>query len=129
MPRSKPGAGELARDIRHVLALAGLPECVTGNPAGGYQISTYGDRVKVNWSTESGFFDQAGTIGLSHPQHPMTRLDRMVISVMEHALADVLYAAGFTVLRRPGIPNTDPEKECDPEVIVVAGPDFKAWAV
>ena len=129
MPPSQPGAGELARDIRHLLALAGLPECVPGNPAGGYHISAYSDRVKVSWSTESGFYDQAGTIGLSHPQHPMTRLDRTVILVMERALADVLYAAGFTVLLRPGIPNADPEKERDPEVIVAAGPDFKAWAV
>ncbi len=129
MRRSQPGAGELARDIRHLLALAGLPECAPGNPAGRCHISTYGDRVKVSWSTESGFYDQAGTIGLGHPQHPMTRLDRTVISVMERALADVLYAAGFTVLLRPGIPNSDPEKERDPEVIVAAGPDFKAWAV
>lgn len=129
MPRSQPGAGEIARDIRHLLALVGLPECVQGNQAGGFHISAYGDRVKVSWSTESGFYDQAGTIGLSHPQHPMTRLDRTVISVMERALADVLYAAGFTVILQPGIPNAGPEKERDPEVIVAAGPDFKAWAV
>ncbi len=129
MPRSQPGAGGLARDIRQVFALAGLPESAEDDPVGGYHISSYGDRVKVSWGTESGFYDQAGSIGVSHPPHPKTRLDRMMISVMERALADVLYAAGFTVLLRPGIPNADPEKERDPELIVVAGPDFKAWVV
>jgi hypothetical protein len=85
--------------------------------------------VKINWYTESGFYDQTGTIGLSHPQHPATRLDRTMISVMERAVADVLYAAGFTVILRPGIDNTDPLKVRDPEVIVAAGPEFKAWTV
>jgi hypothetical protein len=59
----------------------------------------------------------------------VARLDRTMISVMERALADVLYAAGFTVILRPGIENTDPGKGRDPEVIVAAGPDFKAWTV
>jgi hypothetical protein len=39
MPRSKPGAEEIARDIRTLFALAGLPETADGNPAGGYRIS------------------------------------------------------------------------------------------
>jgi hypothetical protein len=69
MPRSQSDAGELARDIRQVFALAGLPESVEDNAAGGYHISAYGDRVKVSWWTESGFYNQAGTIGLSHAQH------------------------------------------------------------
>lgn len=129
MPQSKADADKIIRDIRHLFALAGLPEHVSGNPAGGYSIYTHGNNVKVSWFTESGFYDQAGTIGLSHPQHPMTRLDRTMISVMERALADVLFTAGFTVVLRPGVPNADPEKERDPEVIVMAGPDFKAWAV
>jgi hypothetical protein len=129
MPRSQPGASKLARDIRDLLVLAGLPECVSDSPAGGYHIVPHGSGVKIGWTTESGFYDQAGTIGLSHPHHPVTRLDRTMIAVMERALADVLYAAGFTVLLRPGIPSADPEKADDPEVIVVAGPDFKAWAV
>jgi hypothetical protein len=129
MPRSRPSAEQIARDIRAVLALAGLPENVRGDLAGGWVIAARGDHVQVSWYTENGFYDQAGSIGLSHPQHPATRLDRTMISVMERALADVLYAAGFTVVLRPGVPNTGPEKERDPEVIVVAGPDFKAWTV
>jgi hypothetical protein len=129
MPPSKPGAEEITRDIRAVLALAGLPETGASTPAGGYCISAHGNRVTVSWYTESGFYDRTGTIGLSHPQHPATRLDRAMISVMERAVADVLYAAGFTVVLRPGIDNTDPLKVVDPEVIVAAGPDFKAWTV
>ena len=62
------------------------------------------------------------SIGLSHSQHPMARLDRSVTAVMERAVADVLYAAGFTVVLRPGVPNSDPEKGRDPEVIVTASP-------
>jgi len=129
MPRSEPSVEEIARDIRALLALAGLPETGVGTPAGGYCISVQDDLVKVSWYTESGFYDRTGMIGLSHPQHPATRLDRAVISVMERAVADVLYAAGFTVVLRPGIDNTDPVKVVDPEVIVAAGPDFKAWTV
>ena len=69
MPRSQSGTGELARDIRQVFALAGLPESVEDNPAGEYHISAYGNRVKVSWWNESGSSDQAGTIGLSHARH------------------------------------------------------------
>ena len=47
---------------------------------------------------------------------------------MQRAVANVLYAAGFTVLLRPGVTTSDPEKVTDPEVIVVAGPEFRAWA-
>ena len=129
MPHSKPGADEITRDIRALLALAGLPETGAGTPAGGYCICVQDNLVKISWYTESGFYDRTGTIGLSHPQHPATRLDRAMISVMERAVADVLYAAGFTVVLRPGIDNTDPLKVVDPEVIVAAGPDFKAWTV
>jgi hypothetical protein len=49
-------------------------------------------------------------------------------AVMERAMADVPYAAGFTVVLRPGLLNTDPDKAADPVVIVAAGPAFRAWA-
>jgi hypothetical protein len=111
-----------------VLALAGLPGSREGDPAGGYVVFERDGRAHVGWVTQSGFYDQAGSIGLVHPQHPMTRLDRDMIAVMERAVADVLYAAGFTVVLRPGVPNSNPEKGSDPSVIVAAGPAFRAWA-
>ena len=77
---------------------------------------------------EPWFYDQAQSINLGHPQHPMARLGRDVTAAMERAAADVLYAAGFTVVLRPGVPNSNPEKERDPEVIVTASPEFRAWA-
>jgi hypothetical protein len=47
---------------------------------------------------------------------------------MERAMANVLYAAGFTVALVPGVPNrVDVGKERDPEVVVLNGPGFKAW--
>jgi hypothetical protein len=125
---SGSGADRIVRDIRQVLALAGLPESREGDPAGGYVVFERDGRAHVGWVTESGFYDQAGSIGLVHPHHPMTRLDRDMIAVMERAVADVLYAAGFTVVLRPGVTNSNPEKGSDPSVIVAAGPVFRAWA-
>jgi hypothetical protein len=59
---------------------------------------------------------------------PLARLGRDVRAVMERAMADVLYAAGFTVVLRPGVPNNDLDKAADPEAIVAAGPAFRARA-
>ena len=58
----------------------------------------------------------------------MARLDHDLIAIMERAMASVLHAAGFTVVLQPGVRTADPEKGSDPAVIVVAGPEFKAWA-
>jgi hypothetical protein len=74
------------------------------------------------------FEDEAGQIGVHHRQHPVSRLGRDMRAVMERAMADVPYAAGFTVVLRPGVLNTDPDKAADPVVIVAAGPAFRAWA-
>jgi hypothetical protein len=128
MPPSNADATALARDVRQLLTLAGLPESREDSSAGGYQISTYSDRVRVTWWTQDAFEDEAGQIGVHHRQHPLARLGRDVVTVMERAVADVLYAAGFTVVLRPGVPNTDLDKAADPEVIVAAGPAFRAWA-
>ncbi|WP_329235212.1 MULTISPECIES: hypothetical protein [Actinoallomurus] len=58
----------------------------------------------------------------------MVRLERAATGVMERAMANVLYAAGFTVALVPGVPNrVDVGKERDPEVVVLNGPGFKAW--
>lgn len=119
----------ITRDIRQLFTLTGLPETREGSNVGGYQLWVRSGRVEVHWFPENGLYDQAGQIGVDHPQHPMTRLERHVTAVMERALADVLYTAGFTVVLRPGVPNpVNLAKERDPEVIVVAGPEFKAWA-
>jgi hypothetical protein len=82
----------------------------------------------VSWWAQDKFTDDAGQLGVAHSQHPMARLDRDLVAVMERAIANLLYAAGFTVLLRPGRPTSDPEKGSDPEVTVVAGPAFRAWA-
>lgn len=85
-------------------------------------------RVYVGWVTEGRLYNQAFAIEEVHPQHPLARLNRSVTAAMERAVADVLYAAGFTVVLRPGVPNSNPGKGRDPEVIVTAGPEFRAWA-
>ena len=82
----------------------------------------------MTWWADDALEDEGGQIGVHHPEHPLARLGRDVRTVMERAVADVLYAAGFTVVLRPGVPNTDFEKATDPEVIVAAGPAFRAWA-
>lgn len=128
MPSSDADATALARDVRQLLTLAGLPESRDDSSAGGYHISTYGGRVRVTWGAQDAFDDEAGQIGVHHRQHPLARLGRDLITVMERAVADVLYAAGFTVVLRPGVPNNDLDKAADPEVIVAAGPAFRAWA-
>lgn len=117
--------------VRQVLALAGLPESRAGEAAGGYVVFERAGRAHVGWVTESGLYNQATVIGETHPHHPVARLDRLdrsMIAVMARAVADVLYAAGFTVVLRPGVPNSNPEMESDPDVIVTAGPSFRAWA-
>lgn len=121
-------SARIARDVRQVLALAGLPEDRGGDP-GGYSVVTRDDgRVYVGWATDGALYNPAFAIEAAHPQHPLARLDRDVTAVMERAVADVLYAAGFTVVLRPGVPNGSPEKGRDPEVIVTAAPEFRAWA-
>lgn len=118
-------AEALARDIRQLFRLVGIPE---DSHAGGYHISTYGGHVKVTWCAETGFDGETGSLGVDHPHHPMVLLERAATGAMERALANVLYAAGFTVALVPGVPNrADAEKERDPEVVVLSGPDFKAW--
>jgi hypothetical protein len=126
MPDSR--ADGTVRDIRQVLAIAGLPEARSEDSAGGYTLTASARHVRIMWWTENRFYDQAQSINLGHPQHPMARLGRDVTAAMERAAADVLYAAGFTVVLRPGVPNSNPEKERAPEVIVTAGPEFRAWA-
>jgi hypothetical protein len=127
MPGS--AADGIVRDIRQVLELAGLPEASREGPGGGYSVVMRDNgRVYVGWVTADRLYNPAFEIEAAHPQHPLARLDRSVTAVMERAVADVLYAAGFTVVLRPGVPNGNPEKERDPEVIVTAGPDFRAWA-
>jgi hypothetical protein len=121
-------ASALARDVQQLLTLAGLPDLGDDNSASGYHILTHGGRVQVTWWAQGAFEDEAGQIGVHHREHPLARLGRDVRAVMERAVADVLYAAGFTVLLRPGVPNTDLDKAVDSEVIVVAGPVFRAWA-
>jgi hypothetical protein len=121
-------SARIARDVRQVLALAGLPEARGGEP-GGYSVVTRDDgRVYVGWMTDGTLYNQAFDIEANHPQHPLARLDRSVTAVMERAVADVLYAAGFTVVLRPGVPNSNPDNASDPEVIVAACPEFRAWA-
>jgi hypothetical protein len=118
-------AEALARDVRQLFRLVGIPE---DGHAGGYHISTYGGHVKVSWCAETGFDGETGSLGVDHPDHPMVRLERAATAAMERAMANVLYAAGFTVALVPGVPNrADVEKERDPEVVVLSGPGFKAW--
>jgi hypothetical protein len=126
MPGS--AAEGIVRDIRQVLTLAGLPESRVGEPAGGYVVSERAGRAHVGWVTEDSLYNQATVIGETHPHHPVARLDRSMMAVMERAVADLLYAAGFTVVLRPGVPNSNPEMEIKPGVIVIAGPAFRAWA-
>jgi hypothetical protein len=128
MPPSDADANPLARDVRQMLTLAGLPESREDSSTGGYHISTYGGRVQLTWWNQDAFENEAGEIGAHHRQHPLARLGRDVRAVMERAMADVLYAAGFTIVLRPGVPNNDLDKAADPEVIVAAGPAFRAWA-
>ena len=128
MPSTDADASALARDVRQMLALAGVrPEYRDDSPVG-YLISTHGGRVQVTWWAQDTFEEEAGQIGAHHRQHPLARLGRDVRAVMERAVVDVLYAAGFTVVLRPGVPNADLDKATDPEVIVAAGPAFRAWA-
>jgi len=107
-------AGAIARDIRWWFSLVGIPELREDSNAGGYGVLVLGSHVRVSWTCEVGFDDRAGQIGVDHPQHPMNRLERQATAVMERALADVLYAAGFTIALRPGVPDPDPEKARDP---------------
>jgi hypothetical protein len=125
---SGSAADGIVRDIRQVLTLAGLPEDRQGHPGGGYVISERGAHAHVGWMTAGDLYNHAFVIEEAHPQHPLVRLDRGVTAVMERAVADVLYAAGFTVVLRPGVPGSDPEKASDPEVFVTAAPEFRAWA-
>jgi hypothetical protein len=124
-----PDPDVLARDVRQLLTIAGLAEAVHGHRGGGYQLHARSNgRLHVSWWAEDRFTDDAGNLSVSHPQHPTARLDRDLVAVMERAVANLLYAAGFTVLLRPGVTTSDPQKGSDPEVIVVAGPEFRSWA-
>ena len=130
-PSRQDRAEAIARDIRKLFEAVGLPEWKTRpeSTAGGYYISTYEGRVKLNWSTEAALDAAAGELWLDHRDHPVARLESAVTSVMRRAMADVLYAAGFTVTLVPGVPNRgDLDKHRDPELIVLAGPDFKGWS-
>ncbi|AWS43620.1 hypothetical protein [Streptosporangium sp. 'caverna'] len=64
---------------------------------------------------------------MDHPDHPLVRVERATSLAMDRAMADVLYAAGFSVVLVPGVPSRDVEKASDPKVVVVAAPEFKAW--
>jgi hypothetical protein len=125
---ARPDPDVLARDVRQLLTIAGLPEATDGHRGGGYQLHAGNGRVHVSWWADDAFTDDAGQLDLAHPQHPMARLDRDLVAVMERAVANLLYAAGFTVVLRPGAFSPDPEKRTDPAVMVVAGPAFRAWA-
>jgi len=131
IPSREDKAEVLAHDIRQLFKAVGLPECPPGSrsTAGGYYISTYGGRVKLNWSAEAELENAVGALWLDHPDHPVARLERAVASVMRRTMADVLYAAGFTVTLVPGVPNrVDLDKDRDPELVVLEGPEFKAWS-
>lgn len=54
-PSRQDRAEAIARDIRQLFEAVGLPEWKTRSEstAGGYYISTYECRVKLNWSTEA----------------------------------------------------------------------------
>jgi len=125
-----PGELEaLAHLVRQVLTLAGLRDC-TGKDKGlgGYTIWTLDDQVTVSWSTADPLYEEAAQIGGSHPQHPQAMLDEELHTVMERAVASVLYAAGFTVTLQPRLRDAGPHEESLPKVIVTAAPRFRAWA-
>jgi hypothetical protein len=125
MPSS--AADLIVRDIREVLTLAGLPEPREGDRAGGYHVFERDGRVHVSWVTDSRIYNQAAELAGTHPHHPVARLDRSMAAIMLRAVVDVLYAAGFTVVLRPGGAHSNPEEEIG-EVIVRAAPAFRAWA-
>jgi hypothetical protein len=125
MPSS--AADRIVRDTREVLTLAGLPEPREGDRTGGYHVFERDGRVHVSWVTDSRIYNQAAELAGPHPHHPVARLDRSMAAIMLRAVVDVLYAAGFTVVLRPGGPHSNPEEEIG-EVIVRAAPAFRAWA-
>ncbi|MEV7012030.1 hypothetical protein [Streptosporangium sp. NPDC051022] len=126
MTAVSPSAESIIRDVRQLFARVGIPEQGKG-PAGGYQIMARGDKARLLWWAEASFDAQSGHRGVDHPDHPLVRVERATRSVMERAMADVLYAAGFAVALVPGVPSRDVDKEKDPEVLVLASPEFKAW--
>ena len=64
----------IARDVRQVLALAGLPEASGGGLGGGYSVVTRDDgRVYVGWVTEGRLYNQAFVIEEVHPQCTRSR--------------------------------------------------------
>ncbi|GGK94016.1 hypothetical protein Ppa06_70030 [Planomonospora parontospora subsp. parontospora] len=126
LPAPSAKAQALVRDIRQLFARVGIPEKGNG-PAGGYHVWAEGQRASLMWWAEAKFDEQSGERGVDHPDHPVVRVERATTLAMERAMADVLYAAGFTVVLVPGVPSRDPEKERDPKLRVIAAPEFKAW--
>jgi hypothetical protein len=122
-----PDADTVIRDVRQVLSLAGLPEASEGSRGGGYVVFRRGSHAHLGWVTEDGLYDQAGSVSLTHQHHPLAELDRAMIAAMHRAVAEVLYAAGFTVALQPAVRTADPQKGSEPGIIVLAVPGFKTW--
>ncbi|MEU9837288.1 hypothetical protein AB0D67_37625 [Streptosporangium sp. NPDC048047] len=116
----------IAHDVRQLFARVGIPQ-KGDDAAGGYDMVVRGSQVRLMWWPQERFNNLAWNRGVDHPDHPLSRLERATTVAMERAMADVLYAAGFSVGLVPGVPSRDADKTRDPEVWVAACPEFKAW--
>ncbi|MCG5213469.1 hypothetical protein [Streptosporangium sp. KLBMP 9127] len=79
----------------------GLPEPEKGGV--GFAIRSARGQVSLRWWAPGRFEGEAVILGIDHPHHPMARLQRTSNEAMLRAMADVLYAAGFTMTLRPGV--------------------------
>ena len=107
------------------LTTAGLRDRIEddeGGGRGGFQVWTEDDgQVAADWLSSFTLFDESQQ---RHASHQMTAFDEGARAIMNHALASVLYAAGFTVTLCPGPAALDGM----PKVIVTATPHIRAWA-
>jgi hypothetical protein len=127
MAKSLSAGEAIVRDVRQLFALVGIPERPQNGTAGGYRIHAFDDGVHLSWMARDDFEVTSGDLGVDHPGHPLVRVERATTLAMEHAMAQVSYAAGFTVQLHPGVPSTNVENERDPKLVVVSGPEFRAW--
>jgi hypothetical protein len=119
---------DLARQVKQVLALAGLRDRQGDEEAGGYEVWTLDDQVTVDWLPVGELFDEAQR-RWRHPTHPLAVFDEELRAAMERAVASVLYAAGFTVTLQPPLRDAGPHEESRAKVIVTAAPRIRVWVI
>ncbi|WP_125620247.1 hypothetical protein [Actinomadura sp. WAC 06369] len=112
----------IALDVRELLHAAGLiADKESPKGSGGFTVSVVRGRVEVGWTASDDLYDHSFELEPNQPQHPLVQFERTATAIMEHALGEILYAAGYGVARVPEAGDTDSF------VFVLTEPRVKPW--